>query len=224
MMIMRRCVPADLSLYIFVGEGVRCGIVRDGDKKITLYTKAKQLAQIMNEFFISKVQNIVKNLKNLPTDLSGCRKVMGDRNLSISLKFVTVQKVRKLLKSLKNKTSTSVDQLDNYAVKLVADHIAGPLHHVITLSIMQQKFPTGWKYTKIVPLHKKDSQLKRENYRPVAILSPLSKVLEKIMYEHIYDYFSRNDLFHPSLHGYRKDRSTMTALLAMYEKWVKAAK
>ena len=193
------------------------------DKKITLYTKAKQLAQIMNEFFISKVQNIVKNLKNLPTDLSGCRKVMGDRNLSISLKFVTVRKVRKLLKSLKNKTSSSIDQLDNYAVKLVADHIAAPLHHVITLSIMQQKFPTGWKYTKIVPLHKKDSQLKRENYRPVAILSPLSKVLEKIVYEHIYDYFSRNKLFHPSLHGYRKDRSTMTALLSMYDKWVKAA-
>ena len=193
------------------------------DKKLTLVTKAGLIAQVMNEFFISKVQNILQNLRNLPTDLSGCEKVMENRDLSISLKFVTVQKVRKLLKSLKNKTSTSVDQLDNYAVKLVADHIAGPLHHVITLSIMQQKFPTGWKYTKIVPLHKKDSQLKRENYRPVAILSPLSKVLEKIMYEHIYDYFSRNKLFHPSLHGYRRDRSTMTALLSMYDKWVKAA-
>ena len=81
----------------------------------------------------------------------------------------------------------------------------------------------SWKMTKIVPLHKKEAKLKRENYRPVAILSPLSKVLEKIMYEQIYDYFSRNSLFHPSLHGYRRDRSTMTALLAMYEKWVKAA-
>ena len=148
---------------------------------------------------------------------------MQDRDISISLKFVTVKKVRKLLGSLKNKTSSSVDQLDNYAVKLAADHIAGPLHHVIILSIMQQKFPSGWKYSKIVPLHKKESTLKRENYRPVAILSPLSKVLEKVMYEQIYDYFSRNRLFHPSLHGYRKDRSTMTALLSMYDKWVKAA-
>ena len=126
---------------------------------------------------------------------------MKGRSLSISLKFITVAKVRKLLCSLKNKTSTSVDQLDNYAVKLVADHIAGPLHHVITLSIMQQKFPSSWKYTKLVPLHKKLSPLHRENYRPVAILSPLSKVLEKAMYEHIYDYFERNKLFNSSLHG-----------------------
>ena len=88
---------------------------------------------------------------------------------------------------------------------------------------MQKRFPQSWKYTKIVPLHKKKSTLKREHYRPVAILSPLSKILEKVIYEQIYSYFDRNKLFHPSLHGYRRGRSTMSALLSMYEKWVKAA-
>ena len=169
----------------------------------------------MNNFFISKVKNIVKSLRQALPDMSGCRKIMNGRKTSLSMRFVSVKKVRKVLGSLKSKTSTSIDQLDNFAVRLAADHIAGPLHHFITLSIMQQKFPSTWKLTKIVPLHKKESQLKRENYRPVAILSPLSKVLEKVMYEHIFEYFFRNDLFHPSLHGYRKDRSTMTALLAM---------
>ena len=33
------------------------------DKKIVLYTKARDLARVMNEFFISKVQAIVKGLK-----------------------------------------------------------------------------------------------------------------------------------------------------------------
>ena len=193
------------------------------DKKITLYTKSRDLARIMNEYFIEKVKKIVEGLRNVPEDLSGCIKVMAGRKLSLSSKFVTVKKVESLLLSLKNKTSTSMDQLDNYAVKLAAHHIAGPLHHVITLSVLQEKFPTSWKYTKIVPLHKKKSPLKRENYRPVAILSPLSKVLEKIFYEHIYNYFDRNNLFHPSLHGYRRGRSTMTALLSMYDKWVQAA-
>ena len=172
---------------------------------------------------ISKVKKVVEGLRQVPEDLSGCRKIMGGRKLSLSLKFVTVKKVKSLLLSLKNKTSTSMDQLDNFAVKLAAHHIAGPLHHVVTLSILQHKFPHAWKYTKIVPLHKKKSTLSRENYRPVAILSPLSKVLEKIFYLHIYDYFDRNKLFHPSLHGYRGGRSTMTALLSMYDKWVLAA-
>ena len=43
------------------------------------------------------------------------------------------------------------------------------------------------------------------------------------MLELIYDYFSRNKLFHSSLHGYRGGRSTLTALLTMYDNWLKAA-
>ena len=64
-------------------------------KKITLHTKARDLAQLMNDFFISKVQNILKKLRNLPIDLAGCRKIMNNKDLAISMKFVTVRKVRK---------------------------------------------------------------------------------------------------------------------------------
>ena len=116
-----------------------------------------------------------------------------------------------------------MDMLDSYSVKIAADYIAQPLHHVISLSLMQEKFPSCWKSTKIIPLHKKGSTLKKEHYRPVAILSPLSKVLEKVVYEQLYSYFSKNKLFSESLHGYRANRSTLTALLTMYEKWVTAA-
>ena len=62
-----------------------------------------------------------------------------------------------------------------------------------------------------------------KNYRPVSILSPLSKILEKVVYEQLYDYMSRNKIFHQNLHGYRQHRSTQTALLTMYDRWIKAA-
>ena len=75
----------------------------------------------------------------------------------------------------------------------------------------------------MIPLHKKLSQLERKNYRPVAILSPLSKMLEKVVYLQMYEYFSRNNIFHPNLHGYRHNWSTQTALLQMYDRWVSAA-
>ena len=88
---------------------------------------------------------------------------------------------------------------------------------------MQEKFPEDWKLAKIIPLHKKDDTLDPQNYRPVAILSPLSKVLERVVHDQLYKYFTINKIIHPSLHGYRKNRSTLTALLQMYEKWVSSA-
>jgi hypothetical protein len=83
------------------------------DKKLIIITKAKDLAKTMNEFFISKVQKIVEGLRKLPLNLTGCKKVMGGKNIHLYLQFVSVRKVRKLLGQLKNKKSTSIDQLDN---------------------------------------------------------------------------------------------------------------
>ena len=62
--------------------------------------------------------------------------------------------IRRLIYACK---STSIDELDNYAVKITADIIAEPLHHIVTLSILQNKFPSCWKYGKIIPLHKKNN-------------------------------------------------------------------
>ena len=155
------------------GPPSRIEIEKNG--ALFLVTKAADIAKIMNEYFISKVQTIVMGLKDVPNNLSGCKKLMLGKKVSMSLQYVSVKKVRHLVSSLKNKKSTSVDQLDNFAVKIAADYLAKPLHHVITLSIMQEKFPTCWKYAKVIPLHKKNSPIKKENYRPVAILSSLSK-------------------------------------------------
>ena len=157
----------------------------------------------------------------VPENISECFKLMTGKTCSLSLNYVTKETVKKYLKELKNSQSLSVDELDNYSVKLAADFIYEPLHHIITLSIMQNKFPSSWKYTKVIPLHKKDSPLHPKNYRPVAILSPLSKVLERMVYIQIYEYFTSNKMFHPCLHGYRKNRSTQSALLKMYDRWIK---
>ena len=109
--------------------------------------------------------------------------MMSGKNCKLGLAHVTVTKVNKLLKSLKSSRSTSIDEFDYFCVKVAADVIDKPLHHIISLSVLQQKFPTGWKYSKVIPLHKKECKLKKKNYRPVSILSPFSKIMEKIVYQ-----------------------------------------
>ena len=189
----------------------------------TLITSACLIATYMNQFFVDKVRLIRAGIRHVVINLGPCREIMENKECSLGLKHVTIDKVTKLILSLSNSRSTATDELDNYSVKLAHQIIARPLHHIITLSIMEEKFPTSWKFAKVLPLHKKLSTLEMKNYRPVAILSPLSKILEKIVYEQLYDYFTANKILHPNLHGYRKNRSTQTALLQMYDRWVQAA-
>ena len=156
-----------------------------------LVTKASSLASEMNRFFINKVNMIRTAIQPIPNTFSVCHDIMKRKRCSLGLNFASPQKVLKILKNLKNSRSVSIDGLDTYSVKISAEIIAPPLHHIITLSLIQGKFPSSWKKSKVIPLYKKGSRLEQQNYRPVAILSPLSKVSEKIVYEDIYKYFTK---------------------------------
>ena len=188
-----------------------------------LISKASSIATAMNEYFIGKVLAIRNEIKSIPPNLVKCYEIMRCKKCKLWLGYITQDRVTKLLKSLKKSKSCAIDGLDSYSLQVSAEYISGPLHHLITLSMMQQKFPSAWKYSKIIPLHKKASRLDRQNYRPVAILSPLSKIVEKIVFQQIDDLFTRNKIFTDRLHGYRNNRSTHTTLLTMYDRWVRAA-
>ena len=150
----------------------------------------------MNKYFLDKVNTIRSGIADLPNLLLGPAKIMQNKNCHVDFDTVPVSKVNRILKSMKNSKSTSIDQLDNFCIKVAADIIDSPLHHVICLSIAKQKFPSKWKLSKVIPLHKKQCVLDKKNYRPVSLLSPLSKVLEKIIYEQLYGHFDRNKIFH----------------------------
>ena len=142
---------------------------------------------------------------------------MSGKKCKLSLGYVNVSQVEKMIRNLKSSKSASMDSLDSYSLKISARIVANPVHHLITLSVMQCKFPCSWKQTKIVPVHKKGVCTEISNYRPIAILSPLGKIIEKAVYLQIYGYFTRNKLFHSNLHGFRSKRSTQTALIQMHE-------
>ena len=188
-----------------------------------LVTSAKLIAQVMNNFFIEKIRSIRQSMAMVAINMAPCKQVMQNKKCKLSFSHISVSKVSKLLNSLSNSKCTATDNLDNFSVKTAAPVIAAPLHHIITLSTMQHRFPSKWKYAKVLPLHKKLDPMQKKNYRPVAILSPLSKVLEKSMYEQLYSYFTKNKILHPNIHGYRANRSTQTALVQMYDHWVQAA-
>ena len=79
-----------------------------------------------------------------------------------------------------------------------------------------------WKTPKVIQLFKKEDPLSPQNYRPVAILPILSKILEKSIFIQIIEYMNTNQLIHPNHHGFRAAHCTTTGLIQMYDSWVEA--
>ena len=188
-----------------------------------MVTSPAGLGTAMNKFFIDKIKRLRSSIPAVSTDpLSRVREAMSTKLCSFKINLVTEEKVLKLIKNLKNSTATGVDNIDTKTVKFVADLIVAPLTHIINLSISTGSFPRVWKYAKVVPLLKSQSSdpTLPKNYRPVALLPILSKVLEKAVFAQMVTYLESNQLVNPNLHGSRAEHNTSTALIQMYDKWV----
>jgi hypothetical protein len=179
------------------------------------------LAGTMNSFFIDKVAMLRDRIPQVNSDpLAKLRESMRNRKCTMKFRSVTPDEVLNIVKGLKNSKSTGVDYLDTWTIKLVAEDILPAITHIINLSIRQSKFPTYWKQAKVVPLLKKGDPLIPKNYRPVALLPILSKILEKAVFLQIVGYLDANKLLNPNHHGCRSGHSTATALIQMYDQWV----
>ena len=85
------------------------------------------------------------------------------------------------------------------------------------MSFTSRVFPSALKIAKVVPVHKKDSKLNFSNYRPISLLSSLDKILEKIMYTKIFQFFNNRNLLHPLQFGFRQNYFTAHALISLTE-------
>jgi len=102
-------------------------------------------------------------------------------------------------------------------LKIVLPYILGPLTHVINHCLSFSVFPSQWKRAIITPVPKKSSATDLCDYRPIAILPCLSKIIEMIMAEQIQEYLADEKLMSPMQSGFRPGHSCSTAIVKITE-------
>ena len=94
---------------------------------------------------------------------------------------------------------------------------------VFNLSLKERVVPLEWKEANIIPLFKKGSINKSDNYRPVSLTSVICKLLERLIKEHMVDFLVKHKLLNSSQHGFLTVRSCLTNMLCFLEeitKWI----
>ena len=102
-------------------------------------------------------------------------------------------------------------------IKIVKSPVSEPLSNIINDSFITGVFPGKLKISRVNPLHKKESSLDPNNYRPVSLLSIFSKIYEKVMYTRLYKFLENSNLFYSKQFGFRSKHSTNHALISISE-------
>ena len=86
-------------------------------------------------------------------------------------------------------------------LKLLKNDISSQLADIFNISFSTGVFTTMLKVAKVVPVYKKDSKLDFSNYQPISLLSNIEIILEKLMYNRVYNFFTKNNLIYPLPRG-----------------------
>ena len=107
------------------------------------------------------------------------------------------------------------DELSTNLLKSIDGAIFEPLIHIFNLSIISGIFPSRWKIARVIPFYKQGDKFDVSNYCPIAILSLLSKVLEKKLKERNSSYLDKINFFMKYQFGFRANRSAEHAVAAL---------
>ena len=64
-----------------------------------------------------------------------------------------------------------------------------------------------WKKSNIIPVHKKSHKQVVDNYRPVSLLPIFSKILEKLIFNSLFEFLHEKNLLHENQSGFRPSDS-----------------
>ena len=183
--------------------------IRDCNDNVA--SSPQEIADKFNNYFA----NIAAKLKaKLPQSVGDAHQFMGPSNEnSIYLKPTDSTEVSQIIDNLKIKATSDINVASIKKAKETSQKFSEVIAKVINTSLTEGIFPTLMKTAKVVPIHKGDSKLDIQNYRPISLLSAFSKIFEKVMYSRLYEFLLHNNILIDNQFGFRKGRSCEHALL-----------
>ena len=177
------------------------------------------IAQSFNDYFSSIASFLANNIP--PSQTDPLFYVPRRNDIKFDFKILSWSEVKDIIDSLNNSAS-GIDDIPPKVLKSVADEIIDPITFICNMSFKDGLFPSELKLAKISPIFKSGDKTVISNYRPISVLPAISKVLEKLANSQLNEYLDENNLLNNNQFGFRKFRSTESALVHFNNDVVKA--
>ena len=181
-------------------------------------TSPLQIANIANEYFITKIKNIRNSFKqSYITPMYILEKLIPKCKNDIHILFITINQTNDIIKNLKNSKSTGHDAINNRILKKIGHRIAPHLTHLINSILNTSIFPDIFKISRILPISKQGKPVNEiSSFRPINNLVSIEKIVEEYLKIEITNHLNQNNIITKNHHGCRQKHSTTTALTQMY--------
>lgn len=196
-----------------LGKGGDCSYpaLNVDDEQIT---DSKDKAEAFNKSFLS-YSNIDDSNASLPeideTVFQGLDEIIA-----------TEDEVEDFLKCMDPSKATGPDGVSPRLLKEAGHCIVPSLTKLINQSLSLGTVPSKWKIANVIPLFKKGDKSLTTNYRPVSLLSCVSKILERVVFKHLFNYLRSINFISPHQSGFQPGDSSVNQLSYLYHEFAQA--
>lgn len=132
--------------------------------------------------------------------------------------FSTPREVAVIIKRLKTNKAPGSDQIHNILLKHLPQKAIIYITKLFNACLMTGHFPQMWKAATVLPFSKPNKDKKQPtNYRPISLLSTLSKVFEQVILNRLLPHHEDNNTLPDEQFGFRKRHSTTHQLTRVAE-------
>ena len=167
--------------------------------------------ELLNNHFVNIGRNISANAQTTQTTVDSFTD--HPANVSLYLANTSDLEIENSVKMMKIPAS-GYDEIPVKVLKYVITIISPVLTFIINLSFRTGIFPDKLKIARVTPIFKSGDPNDVNNFRPVSVLSILSKIFERAMCTRLTAFLNDNKLLSPNQHGFLQSRSTETALFS----------
>ena len=193
-------------------KSVSIKLLNENNNKIT---DTKEIANTFNTFYANMGSNIEKKIPKVQR----CHSTY--LNPQIHTQFDAQpcddNEILAIISNFGTNKASGPNSIPTNLLKEFSAFLIPPIKSLINKSLTEGVFPSIFKIAQICPIFKKADKTKCVNYRPISLLSNLSKIFERVMYNRIEGYFERNKLIYDYQFGFRKNFSTEHALMSITE-------
>ena len=187
-------------------------MIYENNKNIT---NNKDMANSFNNYYSNVGKNIEQKIPKTNTHF------LSFLNFTVNSKFsftlCSDAEIKSIISEFVSNKASGPNSIPTNLLKEFIDLFAYPIKLLVNKSLKNGIFPDMFKIAQVCPIYKKSDKSKCANYRPISLLSNLSKVFEKIMYKRLEHYLESNNLICNHQFGFRKNHSTEHALMSIAE-------
>lgn len=130
--------------------------------------------------------------------------------------------IAEVIKGLRRDAAAGWDAIPVHLIQKCSNNLIPYITHICNISMSNGIFPKCFKKAIVHPIFKSGNRDNVENYRPISVLPTLSKILEKILNIRLVNFMHRNNVLAPNQFGFRRGKSTESAIGSLVDQIVDA--